>query len=196
MEVLTFILISIGIIIVPGPNVLVIVSTSLIYGKTRGLQTVAGTSSAMLIQLGIAAFGTSWFVNSLASGFMWLKWVGVCYLVYLGIRHLLAIGSHKESEVSATGSFQRGFWVSLTNPKTILFFSAFLPQFTLSSAPYLPQVAVLSAIFFMLAVILDAGYVLLSSKLTSLLKRHKSGNYCHSISGTIYLGAGATLATV
>jgi len=196
MEILTFILISIGIIIVPGPNVLVIVSTSLAHGKTRGLQTVAGTSSAMLIQLSVAAFGTSWFVNSLASGFIWLKWIGVCYLIYLGIKHILAIGPHEENKITAGGSFQRGFWVSLTNPKTILFFSAFLPQFTLASAPYLPQIVMLSAIFLILAVILDSGYVLLSNKLTSLLRNQSLANYRHGISGTLYLGAGATLASV
>ena len=65
MELLTFILISIGIIVVPGPNVLVVVSTSISHGKLRGLQTVVGTSVAMAIQLLIAAVGTAWFVAAL-----------------------------------------------------------------------------------------------------------------------------------
>lgn len=89
-----------GIIIIPGPNVLVVISTSLAYGRARGLQTVAGTSAAMLVQLFIAALGTAWFVSALASGFLWLKWLGVGYLFYLGIRHLLAIGQHQREQQS------------------------------------------------------------------------------------------------
>ncbi len=73
MEILLFILVSIGVIVVPGPNVLVIVPTCISHGRLRGLQTVAGTSAAMIAQLFIAAVGTSWFVSTLASGFLWLK---------------------------------------------------------------------------------------------------------------------------
>ena len=68
MELLTFVLVSIAVIAVPGPNVLVVVSTSLGHGRTRGLQTVAGTSTAMIIQLILAAVGTTWFVSALSQG--------------------------------------------------------------------------------------------------------------------------------
>ena len=196
MEYLTFVLVSIGLIIIPGPNVLIVVSTSIIGGKGRGLLTVAGTSAAMAIQLMIAAVGTAWFVAALTEGFLWLKWVGVAYLVYLGIEHLLkaAKESHNSHQVTALSSFQRGFWVSLTNPKTILFFSAFLPQFTVASAAYLPQVALLSITFWLLAIILDSGYALLSNKLLHLLKRKGLEKYQNGASGVLYLGAGAILA--
>ncbi len=195
MEFLLFIFVSIGVIGVPGPNVLVVVSTSLSHGKQRGLQTVAGTSTAMIIQLFIAAFGTAWFVGNLASGLVWLKWVGVIYLLYLGVQHLIIGASKKRPEaVTGLGSFQRGFWVSLTNPKTILFFSAFLPQFVSPSEPYLMQIALLSTIFWLLAIVLDSGYAVLAGKLTSLLenKLFKAQNY---FSGFLYLGAGALLAS-
>ena len=195
MEILAFILISIGIIIIPGPNVLVVVSTSIDHGKVRGLQTVAGTSSAMLIQLSIAALGTSWFVAALANGFIWLKWLGVIYLVYLGVSHLLAIRNAPNTHISAVGTFQRGFLVSLTNPKTILFFSAFIPQFTIAAASYQLQIVMLSLIFWVLAVALDSAYALLAYKLSSILKTKKMAKYQHGVSGTLYLGAGTILAT-
>jgi homoserine/homoserine lactone efflux protein len=195
VEILAFILVSIGIIIIPGPNVLIVVSTSVAHGKVRGLQTVAGTSTAMFIQLCIAALGTSWFVSTLANGFVWLKWLGVIYLLYLGVSHLLASRNNAKLQSSAVGTFQRGFWVSLTNPKTILFFSALLPQFTSAAISYPLQIAVLSLIFWLLAVALDSGYALLAHKLSSLLKTKSQAKYQHAASGALYLGAGAILAT-
>lgn len=194
MDILTFVLVSIGIILLPGPSVLVIVSTSLCEGKTRGLQTVAGTSLAMIIQLMVAALGTSWLVHSLAEGFFWLKWIGVAYLVYLGIQHFLNMRTTTQNTVSAIGTFQRGFWVSLTNPKTILFFSAFLPQFADASGSYAVQIAILSFLFWGLALMIDSTYVILANKLSPLLKRKGVSAYQNGISGTLYLGAGAALA--
>ena len=196
MELLIFIFVSVGIIIIPGPNVLVIISTCITHGKVRGLQTVAGTSTAMLIQLLIAALGTTYFVSILTKGFIWLKWAGVVYLIYLGITHIvIALQSHKPpSPITAIGSFQRGFWVSLTNPKTILFFGAFQPQFTVQGAPYLPQVAILSAIFLLLAVILDSAYALLSSRLILLFQSKNLLKYKNGLCGSLYIGAGSLLA--
>ena len=195
MELIAFIFISIGIIVIPGPNVLVIVSTSVSHGKTRGLQTVAGTSTAMIIQLCIAAVGTAWFVAILAEGFFWLKWVGVAYLGYLGANHLIhAMRDTETVRISASGSFHRGFWVSLTNPKTILFFGAFLPQFTVPSEPYLVQIAILSMIFLVLATILDSCYALLSGRMSTILKSRMLPRYRHGASGLIFLGASAVLA--
>ena len=195
MELLAFVLVSIGVLIVPGPTVLVVVSTSLSHGRTRGLQTVLGSSLAMVIQLLVAGLGTSWLVSTLTTGFFWLKWLGVCYLVYLGVQLILSSGKQQAATVSASGSFNRGFWVTLTNPKTILFFSAFLPQFASASGSYSAQIFLLSAIFWILAVILDSGYVILSSKLSPLLKSNGLARHQGRITGSIFLGAGAVLAT-
>lgn len=195
MEILAFIFVSILVIILPGPNVLVIVSTSVSHGKLRGLQTVIGTSTAMVIQLFIAAIGTAWFVASLTQGFLWLKWAGVIYLIYLGIKNLLDAVSHFEAKpISAIGSFQRGFWISLTNPKTILFFSAFLPQFVSPSESYLVQIVLLSSVFWIMATLLDSGYALVAAKVTSFLRHKKLHRYQSGLSGLLYLAAGATLA--
>ena len=196
MDLLAFILISIGVIIVPGPNVLVIISTSITHGRRRGLETVAGTSCAMLVQLAVAALGTTWLVATLAHGFVILKWIGVGYLVYLGISHLLmaARGSKDSAPTSTLGSFHRGFWVSLTNPKTILFFSAFLPQFVADSEPYMMQIMMLSGIFWILAVFLDGTYAVLSGRLAHSLESESVARYRDIFSGMLFLCAGAILA--
>jgi threonine/homoserine/homoserine lactone efflux protein len=194
VELLAFILVSIVVIVVPGPNVLVVVSTGISHGRLRALQTVAGTSAAMAVQLLLAAVGTAWFVEALAEGFLWLKWIGVAYLLYLGISRLIYAARKSQPHISALGSFQRGFWVSLTNPKTILFFSAFLPQFVVSSESYLPQIALLSAIFWFLAIVLDCGYALLSDQLGASLNSHVRSKHQNLASGFLYLGAGGILA--
>ncbi|MDO8272310.1 MAG: LysE family translocator [Gammaproteobacteria bacterium] len=195
MEITLFILLSAGLIIMPGPNVLAIVSTSIAYGRVRGLQTVAGTSLAMLAQLAIAAVATAWFVEALSSGFLVLKWLGVVWLLILGMRHLRnAWRGASASPLSALGSLQRGFWISLTNPKTILFFSAFLPQFVSPESAYLPQVLFLSAIFWCLAVVSDTSYALLSGWLGTLVQGRRLSRVQNGVSGMIYLGASAVLA--
>lgn len=194
---MTFLIIAFGLIIIPGPNVIVIVSTSVVHGKIRGLQAVAGTSCAMIVQLLVAALGTTWFVTAVSDGLKWLKWLGVVYLVFLGIKQLRAsLGGSSQSPLSSVGSFQRGFWISLTNPKTILFFSAFLPQFVSAQQPYLPQVAVLSVIFWLMAVVLDSMYALLSGQLAILAKANPNSRFAGILSGSLFIGAGAALAAV
>ena len=84
----TFCVFAILIIVIPGPNVLVIVSTSIAAGKTRGLQTVLGTSTAMAIQLFVTALGTGWLISFISDGLIWIKWIGVGYLLFLGITTL------------------------------------------------------------------------------------------------------------
>lgn len=154
----------------PGPNVLVIVSTSPLAGKARGLQAVIGTGVAMLIQLAVAAIGTTWFLSLLSEGLFWLKWLGVTYLVFLGINSLYHFfRKARATPPTALGSFQRGFWVSLTNPKTILFFSAFLPQFVTDSTLYLQQIIFLSLCFWILAILIDCAYAVLAAKTRWLL---------------------------
>ena len=194
-QLVSFLLVSAVFIAVPGPNILVIVSTSLVSGKLRGLQTVVGTTLAMIIQLAIAALGTTLLLATLSQGLLWLKWCGVAYLLFLGMNSIYAFFTHRISkQPSATDSIQRGFWVSLTNPKTILFFSALLPQFANPDNAYLGQIAILSASFLLLAVTIDCGYAIMSAKLKWLLQSRDIDRMCNGVSGAFYLGAGGLLA--
>ena len=194
-QIISFLLVSAVFIAVPGPNILVIVSTTLTSGKLRGLQTVAGTTLAMIIQLAIAALGTSLLLSTLSQGLIWLKWCGVAYLLFLGINSLYAFFTHKKSkQPSATTSIQRGFWVSLTNPKTILFFSAFLPQFANADSAYLPQIVIFSGSFLLLAVTIDCSYAIMSAKLKWLLASKDIDRVSNGVSGAFFIGAGGLLA--
>lgn len=193
---LSFLMVSGALIIIPGPNVLVIVATSSTHGLGRGLQTIAGTTTAMAIQLAIAAVATAWFVQRLAYGFHILKWMGAAYLLLLALQHLkrLFVAHHVAIPLSAGGSFARGFIVSLTNPKTIVFFSAWLPQFISPSGSYNEQIIILSAMFLCLAALLDSCYALLSSRLRSLLQHKNLCRIQHGCAGLALMGASAWLA--
>lgn len=190
-----FVLTSIVFIVMPGPNVLVVVATSLQAGKRRGLQTVAGTCLAMALQLLVAALATSGLLVFLNVGLRWLKWAGVIYLAILGIRTLIQMGkATASSQPSALGSFQRGFWISLTNPKTILFFSAFLPQFVSPEGSAVLQLSILSATFWLLAIVLDSCYVILADRMRWLWVSRRGGKILNGITGSVYLTASALLA--
>jgi len=193
---ITFLLLSFMLIIIPGPNVLVIVSTSVMHGKRRGLQTVAGTTLAMAIQLIIAGLSTTWLIRVLADGFYILKWLGVAYLLYLGIKHLMAAlqAQNKTFCLTASASFSRGFFVSLSNPKTIVFFSAFLPQFVVSTESYVLQITILSLTFLLLATVLDSCYAILSSRCKTLLEKYNIYKLQNGIAGLFYLGVSAWMA--
>lgn len=166
---LAFIFAAFVFIVVPGPNVLVIVSTSLHQGLRRGLQTVAGTSSAMAVQLIIAAVASLSFIELVQQGLWYLKWVGLAYLIYLALKHWRLLFSapdklrFSESE-TASWTFTRGFLVSLSNPKTILFFTAFLPQFCSADYPYAEQISILSLSFLLMATLLDSLYAFFAQR--------------------------------
>lgn len=191
-----FVVVSVGLIVVPGPNILVIVSTGLTHGRVRALQTVAGTSTAMAIQLALVALGTSWLVHGISEGFAVLKWLGVVWLALLALYHFRRSqkADGDDRHVAGTTSFFTGFVTSLTNPKTILFFSAFLPQFVVSAHDYASQISVLSVSFLLLAVVIDSTYAIASARIWQTLSRTRVPALHHQLSAAIYLVAGTWLA--
>lgn len=197
---ISFVLVACVVIVMPGPNVLVTIATSLTQGHVRGLQTVAGTLSAMAIQLYIAAVGTAVLAEFLAEVFQFLKWLGAAYLLYLGIARVRSAFSSRATNSfdidmgTATGSFGRGFVVGITNPKTILFFGAFLPQFTVTALPIGPQIAVLSVSFLVLASFFDGLYVLAASKASELARTPAFRRWLDGCAGTLLIGCSVGLA--
>src|ERR1044071_2926015 len=130
---LTFIAATAILMVIPGPNVALIVANSVAHGTRFGLLTVAATSSAVVVHLALTVLGASAVLAFLAASFDWLRWLGVAYLVWLGIAawrapvvDLAKVGPQARS---AKLIFGRGFLVGLTNPKTLLFYGAFFPQF-------------------------------------------------------------------
>jgi threonine/homoserine/homoserine lactone efflux protein len=182
--------------LIPGPNVALIVANSLAHGARYGLVTVAGTSAAMVVQLGLTALGMTTLLGALARGFEILRWIGVAYLAFLGLRAwrapALDLTRARPEPRAARAILLRGFLVSLTNPKTLLFYAAFLPQFLEASGNVGRQLAILSVTFVALALLLDGGWALLAARLRGVLG--VNGRLRNRLTGSLLMGAGLGLA--
>ncbi|HXA26217.1 MAG TPA: LysE family translocator [Acetobacteraceae bacterium] len=193
---LGFVAASTILILIPGPNVSLIVANSIAYGTRYGLLTVAGTSSAIVVQLALVTLGLSATLDILAGWFEWVRWIGVAYLVYLGIRQWTATPIDLTRTRPQPRSFRaiaiRGFLISLTNPKTLLFYGAFFPQFLSPDIPIMPQVVLLSLTFLAIAAALDTGWALLAGRVRGALAIR--GRLRNRLSGGFLMCAGIGLA--
>ncbi len=191
-----FVIASTVLILIPGPNVSLIIANSIAYGTRYGLLTVAGTSSAIALQLALTALGLTATLGVLAGWFEWIRWIGVGYLLYLGVRQWTTAPVDLSRTKPQPRSFKaialRGFAISLTNPKTLLFYGAFFPQFLTPDAPIAPQVALLSLAFFVIAAGLDSCWALLAGRVRGVLAMR--GRLRNRLSGGFLIGAGIGLA--
>ncbi|MBI2234061.1 MAG: LysE family translocator [Micavibrio aeruginosavorus] len=182
--------------LIPGPNVALNVANSVTYGPRYGFLTVAGTSAAMIPQLALTCIGMATALRFLADVFEILRWVGVAYLVYIGWRQWTApvvdLAAIHAQPKSVKAIFWRGFLVSLTNPKTLLFYSAFFPQFVDAQEPVLPQLVVLSAIFLGVMTMIDCAWSLLAGSARHFLTAR--GRLRNRIGGGFLIAAAAGLA--
>jgi homoserine/homoserine lactone efflux protein len=182
--------------VIPGPNVALIVANAVAHGSRYGLLTVAGTSTAMVLQLALVALGMTPLLGALGSCFELLRWVGVAYLVFLGIRAwrvpAIDLTKTKPERKTPRSMFTRALLVSMTNPKTLLFYGAFFPQFVSGDHAFLPQVVALSATFVLIAVMVDGSWALAAARARHLLATR--GRVRKRIAGGMLMGAGAVLA--
>ena len=192
-----FVLATVALIALPGPNVALIVANSVAHGRRYGLLTVAGTSSAMVPQLVLTVASMTGVLLTLSEVFEWLRWLGVAYLVVLGVQALRApavdLTRVAAEPKSPRAIFLRGFLVSLTNPKTLLFYGAFFPQFIAPTGDPARQLVLLSATFLVLAAGLDSCWALAAARLRHLLALH--GRLRNRLTGGFYLAAALGLAT-
>lgn len=194
---LAFVATTTALILLPGPNIALIVSNSIAYGPRRGLATVAGTSAAMAVALTFTTLGMTSLLLIASVWFEWLRWIGVVYLVYLGIQQWRAKpvgGIDAGRETSLKRLFWQGFAVSATNPKVLLFYVAFFPQFVDSSAAALPQMVLLSVTFVVIAATLDSGFALLAGRVRGLVNNERRARIQNRVTGSLLIGAGIGLA--
>lgn len=157
-----FLLITVVLLLTPGPIVTLVISTGATRGVRAGLVTVAGTSTGNAVLLAAIALGLSWVLGHAVYLFELLRWAGAAYLIWLGVRawrnagrsHPLTTGNHVH--------FWRGFLVALSNPKTLAFFTAFLPQFVDPTRPAARQLAVMCAVTVLLAAVSDSCWAIAS----------------------------------
>jgi len=187
-----FLLITIVLLLTPGPIVTLVLATGATRGVRAALVTVAGTSSGNAVLLAAIALGLGWVLGHAVYLFEVLRWIGVAYLMWLGVR---AWRSAARPQPEATGNhvhFWRGFVVALTNPKTLAFFTAFLPQFVDPTLPAARQLALMCSASVVLAALSDSCWAIAAgtgrrfmSPLRARLLRRVSG--LTLIGGAIWL---------
>jgi threonine/homoserine/homoserine lactone efflux protein len=196
---------ALALIVVPGPAVTYVVTQSVDKGRRAGLVSVLGIAAGGLVHVAAATAGLSALIASSASAFTVVKLAGAAYLILLGVRRLLARDEDAEplSEASSSPAaiphrrlFAQGVVVNVLNPKTALFFLAFLPQFVDPNRGSVAfQVAVFGVTFVCLAVLSDGAYALVAAALASRLRDSpRARRLRRRVTGTIFVLLGATAA--
>jgi threonine/homoserine/homoserine lactone efflux protein len=200
ISLLGFIAAALVLLLTPGPGVMYIVARSIGQGSRAGLVSVLGLAAGALVHVAAAAAGISTILLASATAFGFVKAAGAAYLIYLGIRTLLARGAVASTGVCTPRSsgrlFADGVLVSVLNPKIALFFLAFLPQFVdPGRGPIAQQILLLGLLYVALALVTDSAYALLAGSLRHRLRdRALQGPLPRYISGSVYLGLGVGTA--
>ena len=188
-------------LLIPGPAVLYVVARSVAQGRKAGIVPVLGIHTATLIHIAAAALGLSVLVLSSALAFNIVKYAGAAYLIWLGFRKLFGpaetVGLNGELQrYSHARLFRDGFLVNLLNPKTALFFLAFLPQFVdVNRGHVAMQITMLGLMLAALGVCTDSAYALLAGTVGDWLKRSRSYvKFERYGSGVLFIGLGVTAA--
>ena len=186
---------ALALLLIPGPAVLYIVAQSAQHGRLAGIVSVAGVHLGTLVHVAAATVGLSALIVSSAVAFSVVKYAGAAYLVYLGIRRLLAREPAEllpARDEPLSGLFVQGVVVNVLNPKTALFFLAFLPQFLDPERTVWTQVVVLGLAFVALGFVTDGLYALAAGSLARWLRER--GRVLRYASGSVFVGLGVSAA--
>lgn len=195
---LAFVAASAMLLAIPGPTILLVISYALSHGRKVASATVAGVALGDFTAMTASMLGLGALLATSAMLFTVLKWVGAAYLIYLGIKLWRAPVSKQAAEVEDTEVptvrpfrvFLHTYAVTALNPKSIVFFVAFLPQFLDLSRPLFFQMAVFEATFLVLATINAALYGLLASMARNTIRKPKVQRIVNRTGGSLMIGAG------
>lgn len=195
-----FALASVAIMLIPGPAVLYVLNRSVSDGRRVGLAAVAGIELGSLVHVVAATVGLSAVLATSATAFNAVKWLGVAYLAFVGIRTLTRPAPALDADssgVSARRAFAQGVLVNVLNPKVALFFLSFLPQFIRPANGHAGlQALVLGLVFVLVGCITDGSYSLVASALRKVLLRGRTLPFVRRyVAGTMFLGLGLVAAT-
>jgi threonine/homoserine/homoserine lactone efflux protein len=190
-----FILITIVLIVTPGPIVTLVIATGATQGVRAALITVAGTTLGNAILLTAIAFGLSWVLTHALALFEVLRWGGAAYLVWLGVQAWRHAGRSAQALApSGRVHFARGVLVALSNPKTIVFFTAFLPQFIDPHLPAGRQLAAMCIVSVLLAAITDSAWAVAAGLGRAWFMKPARAKLLGRLSGSVLIGGGVWLS--
>jgi threonine/homoserine/homoserine lactone efflux protein len=193
---LAYIAACVALALLPGPIVTLVIANGLRHGSRAALTNIAGVQAALLIVIAVVAIGLTSLMATMGYWFDWVRFAGAIYLVWLGIRLIRAPVEGVEAEAPPPprgGFFLQGFLVALSNPKLLVFFGAFIPQFVDMNRDHLPQVALLGVTFMVVAGLTDATYALLAGRVRSFFSGPRT-RALSRVSGGFMIGGGVWLA--
>jgi threonine/homoserine/homoserine lactone efflux protein len=198
---LAFVAASAVLLAIPGPTVLLVISHALGHGRRSAGATVAGVALGDFTAMTASMLGLGALLGASAAIFTGLKWIGAAYLVYLGIRLWRAPVAAPSEEETARGEagrplriFLHAYVVTALNPKSIIFFVAFLPQFLDTGRPVFPQMMLFEATFLVLATLNAGLYASLASMARSTIRKPRMQRMVNRTGGTLMIGAGLVAA--
>jgi homoserine/homoserine lactone efflux protein len=189
-----FLVITIILILTPGPIVTLVISTGATRGVRAGLVTVAGTSTGNALLLASIALGLNWVLSHAVYLFEMLRWIGAAYLIWLGVQAWRNAGRSDPIPSGKHVHFWRGFLVALSNPKTIAFFTAFLPQFVDPARPTAHQIAVMCVVSALLAALSDSCWAIASGLGRAWFMKPARAKLLGRASGLTLIGGGMWLS--
>lgn len=192
-----YVLATVVLILMPGPIVTLVIANSLAYGTRTGLNSALGASVGNAVMAIGGAFGLAAVLGLLADVFDIIRYLGAIYLIYLGIKAWRAkpdVLDDTRPMKTKKAVWAQGFIVAITNPKTLLFYAAFFPQFIDPAQPATPQLALLAVTFVVIATIFDCMYAMLAGRLRAYFNDAKRARIRNRITGTLLIGTGIGMA--
>src|SRR4051794_31624558 len=194
---LAFIAACIALALLPGPVVTLLIANGLRHGTRAALVNLAGVQAGLAIVIGIVAVGLTSLMATMGYWFDWVRFAGAAYLVWLGIKLIRSpvdgVNADAPPPPPRGGFFLQGFLVLLSNPKVLVFFGAFIPQFVDMSKDHVSQVALLGVTFMVIAAITDVIFALLAGRARRFFASSRT-RLVSRISGSIMIGGGLWLA--
>jgi threonine/homoserine/homoserine lactone efflux protein len=192
-----FIAACIALALLPGPIVTLLIANGLRHGTRAALTNILGVQTGLLVAIAIVAVGLTSLMATMGYWFDWVRFAGAAYLVWLGIKLIRVPAKGVEADAAPPpprgGFFLQGFLVALSNPKLLLFFGAFLPQFMDLNKDPVSQAMLLGATFMVLAGLTDASYALLAGQARTFFSARRT-RLVSRLSGGCMIGGGIWLA--
>ena len=187
-------------LLIPGPTLLLVIGYALSYGRKPALSAVLGVALGDLVAMTVSLAGLGAVLAASAGLFTLLKWMGAAYLIYLGLkqwrRRLQAMDAIEPVPASNRILIFNAFVVTALNPKSIMFFIAFLPHFIDPAQPALPQMLILGATFWVLAILTASVYAFMSGTLGMTFRSPRFRRNVDRLGGSVLIGAGVLTAAM
>ncbi len=196
---LAYVAACVALALLPGPVVTLVIANGLKYGTRAALVNIAGAQAGLAVVIGIVAVGLTSLMATMGYWFDWVRFAGAAYLVWLGFKLIRSPSMLQTSEAPPPpprgGFFLQGLLVLLSNPKVLVFFGAFIPQFVDMDRPQFPQIILLGLTFMVTVALSDAAYALLAGRARAILSASRA-RLLSRLSGSFMIGGGIWLALI